>query len=120
MTISGANEGGKDYSVSVNYTIRKGDNLTTISKATGIPVSILAKDNNIKNFDYIKAGETIALRYHPESWEAFNSPEMNEMFPNIDDQARYFDEIDADMTARYTQVQREGAQEAAKKFDTKW
>ncbi len=35
--------GNREYPVSVNYTVREGDNLTTISKATKIPVSILAK-----------------------------------------------------------------------------
>ncbi len=120
MTINGANKGNSDYPVSVAYTIRKGDNLDTISKATGIPVSILAKDNNIKNTNLIKAGETIFLNYHPEPDEAFNSAEMNEMFPNMDDQARYFEEMDRYTTNRYETVNNYGAQEYVKKhIDTK-
>lgn len=120
MTIQGVNDNtGKDYSVSVNYTIRKGDTLETISKASGIPVSILAKDNGIKDINKIGEGENLFLRYHPEDWEAFNSPEMNEMFPNMDDQARYFDEIDAFETARYNQISKEGAQEYVKRMDRK-
>ena len=120
MSVTGVNEGGKDYSVSVNYKNRPGDTLETISKATGLPVSILAKDNKIKDVDKIGAGEVISLRYHPEAYEAFNSPEMNEMFPNMDDQARYFDEIDAERTAHYNQVAKDGAQEYLKRLDAKW
>ena len=121
MTVNGPSEGNSNYPVSVAYTIRKGDNLETISKATGIPVSILAKDNNIKDPNNIKAGESLWLNYHPEPDETFNSTEMNEMFPNMNDQARYFEEMDNYTTAKYNAATKEGAQEYVKKrLDTKW
>lgn len=121
MQITGAdgNSQNNNYSVSVNYQIREGDTLETISKASGIPVPILAKDNNIKDANKINEGETIFLRYHPADWEAFNSPEMNEMFPNMNDQARYFDQIDAEETARYNKIAQEGAQQYVKHLNTK-
>ncbi len=116
-----SNDGPKDYSVSVNYKIRRGDTLETISKATGIPISILAKDNNIKDVNKIGTGEVIVLRYHPDDSESFNSPEMNEMFPNLNDQADYFDRVDAERKDHYSRIAQIGAQEYnAKHLDTKW
>ena len=106
-----------EYPVSVNYLVRKGDNLTTISKATGIPVSILAKDNNIKNPDKIQIGQLLTLNYHPEKWEAINSYEMNEMYPNHADQVAFFERMDADTEQRYNQVAKDGAQ---KHINTEW
>ena len=112
-------ENTNNYPVSVAYTVRKGDTLEKISKASGIPVSVLAKDNNIKNPDAIMTGQPINLNYHPEPWESINSSEMNEMFPNLDDQVRYFDEMDAETARKYNQINSMGAQEYVKKFDLK-
>lgn len=110
------NNNGK-YPVSVKYHIRQGDTLTTISKATGIPVSILAKDNNIQDANKIQTGQVIDLNYHPENWEKINSPEMNDFMPNPADQEQYFIEKDGATQFRYEQVDRDGAQ---KHIDSKW
>lgn len=110
-------QGNDFYSVNVKYTVRSGDTLNTISKATGIPISILAKDNNLKNPDKIQTGQVIDLRYHPEDWEAVNSDEMNAIMPNPADQERYFEEMDAYTKNRYETINRDGAQ---KHIDTKW
>ena len=106
-----------DYPVNVKYTIRSGDTLNTISKATGIPVSILAKDNNLKNPDKIIAGQAIDLCYHPEDWEVINGAEMNEWMPNHADQVRYFEEMDAYTKDKYETINRDGAQ---KHINSKW
>lgn len=105
------------YPVSVNYTVRKGDNLNTISKATGIPVSILAKDNYIKDINKINVGQVLVFNYHPESWEAINSNEMNDWMPNPADQTAYFEQMDKAIEARYKQIAKDGAQ---KHIDTEW
>lgn len=124
MVISGANEDGKNYTVSVNYKIRKGDTLETISKATGIPVSILAKDNNIEDINKIGVGEIISFNYHPPMSEHPDSPEMADAFP-MDFTYRYRNEYldakDAEIKARYDEVARNGAQQYnAKHLDSKW
>ena len=100
-----------------SYVIRKGDTLSTISKATGINIFDLAKDNNIKDVNKIKAGDTISLNYHPEEWETINGHEMNEIMPNPSDQVEYFARMDAHTQARYDKVAKDGAQ---KHIDTKW
>lgn len=105
------------YPVSVNYTVRKGDNFSTISKATGIPISILAKDNNIIDINKIKIGQVLVFNYHPESWETINGSEMNEWMPNPADQDAYFEQMDRATEMRYQRVAKDGAQ---KHIDTKW
>jgi len=99
-----------NYPVSVSYKVRKGDTLSTISQATGIPISILAKDNDIKDINKINTGDVIFLNYHPQNGETINSPEMNELFTNPADQAAYFEQMDAATLTRYTQVAQDGAQ----------
>ena len=99
-----------DYPVSVKYTVRKGDNLTTISKATGIPIPYLAKDNNIKDVNKLTIGQLLTLNYHPEEWERINGSEMNELFPNPADQVAYFDNKDIVTKDKYERVARDGAQ----------
>ena len=115
MSIDKAGNG--EYPVSVNYIVRKGDNLTTISKATGIPISTLAKDNNIKDVNKINIGQLLTLNYHPEKWEAINSYEMNEMYPNHADQVAFFEEMDLATEDRYNRVAKDGAQ---KHINTEW
>ena len=110
-----ANDG--KYPVSVKYTVRQGDTLSTISKATKIPVWVLAQDNNIQDANKIQAGQVIDLNYHPESWEKINSDEMNSFMPNHADQKAYFEEKDGATQFLYEQVARDGAQ---KHIDTKW
>lgn len=44
-----------------SYTIKKGDNLSSISKKTGIPVNKLRKSNNIKSDKKLKPGHKIRL-----------------------------------------------------------
>lgn len=105
------------YPVSVNYTVRKGDNLYTISKATGIPVAILAKDNNIKDTNKINIGQVLVFNYHPESWESINSSEMNDWMPNPADQVTYFEQMDRAIEARFKQIAKDGAQ---KHIDAEW
>ena len=105
------------YPVSVNYTVRKGDNLATISKATGIPVAILAKDNNIKDINKINIGQVLIFNYHPESWETINNNSMNDWMPNPADQVAFFEEMDRNTEMRYKQIAKDGAQ---KHIDTKW
>ena len=120
MGSNGIEDSNNNYPVSVAYTVRKGDTLDKISKASGIPISILVKDNGIKNPDEILIGQPIWLNYHPESWESFNSKEMNEMFPNMNDQAIYFEQMDAETAQKYNQINTMGAQEYVKKFNVKF
>jgi LysM repeat protein len=108
---------GEGYPVSVKYTVRQGDTLTTISKATKIPISILAKDNNILDVNKIQAGQTIMLNYHPESWETINGEEINTFMPNPADQEDFFAEMDGRIQSHYEQVATDGAQ---KHIDTVW
>lgn len=115
MSINEASNG--EYPVSVNYIVRKGDNLTTISKATGIPISILAKDNNIKDVNKINIGQLLTLNYHPEKGEAINSSEMNEMYPNHADQVAFFERMDQATENRYNRIAKDGAQ---KHINTEW
>ena len=115
MSIDKAGNG--EYPVSVNYTVREGDNLTTISKATGIPISILAEDNNINDVNKINIGQLLTLNYHPEKWEAINSSEMNEMYPNHADQVAFFERMDQATENRYNRVAKDGAQ---KHINTEW
>ena len=117
FNVGGPRDGKDSYPVSVKYHIRQGDTLNTISKATGIPVSILAKDNNIQDINKIQTGQVINLNYHPESWETINGEEMNSFMPNPADQEAYFEEMDGRTQSRYEQVDRDGAQ---KHIDTKW
>lgn len=57
MVFDGKIDGEKGkYPVSVRYKVRSGDTLTTISKATGIPIWMLAKDNDIKDINKISTG----------------------------------------------------------------
>ena len=99
------------------YIVRPGDNLTIISKATGIPISILAKDNQLKDPNLLYAGQKLIFQYHPEPEESFNSPEMNAMYPNPADQKAYFEKEDAYTQMRYNQIVEDGAQ---KHINSKW
>ena len=48
MGIPAADGNSRDYEFGRSYyTVRSGDNLTTISKATGFPISVIAEANNI-------------------------------------------------------------------------
>ena len=107
----------REYPVSVTYTVKKGDDLTTISKATGIPISILANDNGIENINEIYTGQKLTLNYHPEEWEAINSDIMNERYPNHADQVAFFEEMDRATEDRYNRVAKDGAQ---KHINTEW
>lgn len=117
FSVNGPRDNKDSYPVSVKYHIRQGDTLNTISKATGIPVSILAKDNNIKDVNKIQTGQVIDLNYHPEAWETINNPELNKFMPNPADQQEYFTEMDGATQYRYEQIDRDGAQ---KHIDTNW
>lgn len=44
-----------------SYTVKSGDTLNNISKATGVPVATLAGSNNIKNINAIYPGQILAL-----------------------------------------------------------
>ncbi len=44
-----------------SYTVKKGDTLNNISKATGVPVATLAGSNNIKNMNAIYPGQILVL-----------------------------------------------------------
>ena len=105
----------KELEKGVPYEIRKGDNLTLISKATGISIYDLSKDNGIKNQDSINAGDTIFFKRHPEKWEAINSPELNEMTDgNFDWQEGILRDLeDADLL-RYRKVADFGAKDYLK------
>ena len=113
-----ANKANKaQYPVSVEYTVRPGDTLSTIAKATKIPVSVLAQDNNIKNPDKIYTGQKLIFNYHPKESEAINSPEMNNIFPNHADQVYYNQEADGVIEFKYKEIARDGAQ---KHMNTEW
>lgn len=43
------------------YVVKKGDNLTSISKKTGIPLTELVSNNNIKDINKIRIGSTLKL-----------------------------------------------------------
>lgn len=43
------------------YTVKKGDNLSTIAKSTGVPLKSLIKLNNIKDVDKISIGEKLTI-----------------------------------------------------------
>ena len=51
----------------VPYIIRKGDNLTNISKGTQIPISKLVEENNIKDPNLIVQGDTLNLNIYEYS-----------------------------------------------------
>ena len=109
--------GDNKYPVSVQYTVRNGDNLTTISKATGIPISILAKDNNIPDIDKIYTGQILTFNYHPEEWETSYTPETHYVFQNRGDVSEFLSEMDQETEDRYKRIAKDGAQ---KHLDTKW
>ena len=44
-----------------SYTVKSGDTLNNISKATGVPVATLAGSNNIKNINAIYPGQILVL-----------------------------------------------------------
>lgn len=44
-----------------SYTVKNGDTLNNISKATGVPVATLAGSNNIKNINAIYPGQILVL-----------------------------------------------------------
>lgn len=44
-----------------SYTVKRGDTLNNISKATGVPVATLAASNNIKNINTIYPGQVLVL-----------------------------------------------------------
>ena len=115
--VLGGVTGAEEYGPRVHYKVRKGDTLETISKATGIPVSVLAKDNKLKDPNRIAVGQNLVLQYHPASWERINGSEMNEMFPNPADQEAYFEQMDAATEAKYNAIAKDGAQ---KHINTKW
>lgn len=46
----------------VKYTIKKGDTLWEISKKYGTTVSVIARDNNIKNANRIYAGQQLTIK----------------------------------------------------------
>jgi LysM repeat protein len=51
----------------IQHLIRKGDTLSRISKETGVSVADLVRLNNIKNPDFIRAGDKLILGTAPEN-----------------------------------------------------
>ena len=60
------------------YTIKKGDNLTKISRKTGVPIKTLVKVNNIKNPDLIYYGGELKSLKIPKTKEKVKEPEEKE------------------------------------------
>ena len=60
------------------YTIKKGDNLTKISRKTGVPIKTLVKVNNIKNPDLIYYGGKLKSLKIPKTKEKAKEPEEKE------------------------------------------
>lgn len=121
MGIPAADGNSRDYEFGRSYyTVRSGDNLTTISKATGVPISVIAEANNITDLNKIEVGQKLVF-IHESSWtnpssawfEVTNDPdawnELNTEYNN------YFND-----SRRIGKVDEQGAQEYVRKMDTKW
>lgn len=57
----------------MDYTIKKGDNLTTLAKRFNTTVAALVKANNIKNPDKIFAGKTLTVPDAPKPKQEWRS-----------------------------------------------
>lgn len=120
MGIPAADGNSRDYEFGRSYyTVRSGDNLTTIAKATGFPISVIAEANNIKDPNKIEVGQKLVF-VHESSWAdpssawsyVSNDPEAwNELNTEYND---YFHG-----SMRIEKVDEQGAQEYVRKMDTK-
>ena len=60
--------------MTTNYTVQAGDTLTKIAKATGMSVSEIAKQNNIKDVNCIMVGQTLKLGQTNEDKSVTSDP----------------------------------------------
>ena len=120
MGIPAADGNSRDYEFGRSYyTVRSGDNLTTISKATGFPISVIAEANNIKDPNKIEVGQKLVFVHESD----YPDPASAYLFLSNDSEAwndHHNDEVTAHVSAwRIAEVDRQGAQEYVRKMDTK-
>ena len=113
------NSNGFEYGRSY-YTVREGDNLTTISKATGFPISVIAEVNGIKDVNKIEVGQKLVFVHE----SSFANPETAWSYVTNDPEA--WNDLNNEFNNYYSSASRvdavetSGAQEYVRKMDTKW
>ncbi|WP_373690550.1 LysM peptidoglycan-binding domain-containing protein [Sphingobium sp. DEHP117] len=72
------------------YTVRKGDTLSHIARRHGVRSDALARANNIKNPDHIRAGQTLRIPPHtpPRRADAPHTSKTTRVSPQARDAAR--------------------------------
>ena len=132
MGIPAADGNSKDYEFGRSYyTVRSGDNLTTIAKATGFPISVIVEANNIKDPNKIKEGQKLVF-VHESSWA-----DPSSAWSVVSDDPEAWNELDGEYkdywirsslvelaeehgAQKVVQDRQEANKDLPKKMDTKW